>query len=142
MTTKTTTVVGDAPNFPVVDGGGGIGFSIGLTATAVVAGILYFRRKLSRDSTEIIKDRADGKFTQQLMESLEARSAEAKEAWAKFNELNAEVGELRAANAYLKREVDRLVGELAKAQDKLDSVRKDLWELRKSAPDSGHAPLS
>lgn len=144
--TTTAASVAEPAGFPtnMNELGGGV-----LAAAVTMVGmVMYFRRKVSRDNTEIIQDRATGKFTQQLMDELAASRENAKEAWGKFNELNAEVGQLRAEKIYLSKEVDRLTAELTSVQSKLDVVREDLWKLRKAATtrkeaiDSGHAPLS
>lgn len=140
-TTTTTAAVGDAPQFPVAVPSGELAGSIFLAAATVVGGILWFRRKVSRDSTELIKDSSEGKLVKILMDERDTKAAEAKEAWALYNEMVKEHGLLKARNEYLDREVTRLTNELGAVNAKLDEVRQDLYKLRRSVPETGPAPL-
>lgn len=147
MTQKTTTStasVGDPAAFPIV--GGELAGSVIAVAVTVVGGLMWFRRKSSRDSVEIVKDRTEGRLLEKLMDDRDAKAADAKEAWAAHNELVKRNGFLEAENVHLKREVDRLMSELTRLQAEVDKVRADIWELRggkkRGGPESGHAPLS
>lgn len=111
---------------------------------AVIAGIFHFRRKASRDSTEIVKDRAEGQLFAQMMTDREgilkerdaARSSE-REAWDHANKCAVINAKLQSDNEYMQQEIKRLTQMVSELQVTLDQVRNKLQSLA-----SGHLSQS
>lgn len=113
--------------------------AMGITGVfgAVVMGILYLRRKASRDGTEIIKDRTEGKLLEALMSERDRARASEREAWTKVNELSVVNARLESQNEYQKEEIERLRELVEQLQVQFDEVKKRLQHL--SAGATGHS---
>ena len=77
------------------------------------------RRRLSRDNTEVAKDRAEAQFVTQLMQERDRAQQQARDAQAAASAALADrqddaavIGRLRAENEYLIKEIARLDDEL------------------------------
>lgn len=124
---------------------------------AVVSVILHFRRKASRDGTEMVKDRVEGKLIEDLMRDREAilrehereRTATAAEhamireservAWTKHNEVSVENAKLKAENDYQQREIQRLTQAMTELQKQFDEIKLRLQKLAAGA--TGHSGM-
>lgn len=103
---------------------------------AIVASIFYFRRKASRDNTEIVKDRTEGKLFEQMMTDREsilkerdfARSSE-REAWDLANKCAVTNAKLQSDNEYMQQEIKRLTEVVAELRATLDQVQTRLQSL-------------
>lgn len=104
---------------------------------AVVMGILYLRRKASRDGTEIIKDRTEGKLLESLMVERDSARQSEREAWTQVNALSVANARLEATNQYQKEEIDRLRELVDQLQVQFDEVKMRLQQL--SAGATGHS---
>ena len=122
--------------------GGSDGGAIGVTGLlgALIWAILHFRRKASRDGTEIIKDRVEGKLIEELhrdrasvlAERDAARDSE-RSAWTKANDLAVTNASLAAKVEYQQQEIGRLTAMVTELQGTLDEVKRRLQQLSKGA---------
>ena len=70
------------------------------------------RRRLSRDSTEMTKDRTESRFVELMLEERDRALASARDAW-KGAQMSAEaIARLTEQNAYQAREIERLTREM------------------------------
>jgi hypothetical protein len=84
--------------------GGGAG--AGLLGT-----VLMLRRRLSRDSTEMTKDRAEAHIIQTALLERDAARAEARAAWAEHQADAEAIARLTAQNVHQAKEIERLTAE-------------------------------
>lgn len=131
----------------------------GLTGVllAVVSVILHFRRKASRDGTEMVKDRVEGKLIDDMLRDREAllqerereRLATAAEyamireservAWTEHNKVSVENARLKSENDYQQREIKRLTDAMQQLQVQFDEIKLRLQRLAAGA--TGHSGL-
>lgn len=109
---------------------------IGTAFAVLVGAILHLRRKASRDGTEIIKDRTEGKLVETLMLERDGARASEREAWSKHNDLSVRNARLETQNEYLKEEIDRLNKMVAHMQEQFDELKRRLQQLSSGA--TGH----
>jgi hypothetical protein len=85
-------------------------------ATAVIGaagGAAVLRRKLSRDRTEMTKDRVESQFVQLLLQERDEALESAREAW-RVRQVDAEsIARLTSQNLYQQQEIERLKAEFA-----------------------------
>lgn len=140
------------PNIPPAAEG-----AVGIVGTfvTIVGVIMYLRRKLSRDGTEIIKDRAEGHLLSQYIkdrenlmkehdteikaERAEREAAKASErmAWDKANAMAVENARLKSDNEYQQREIARLTAAMNHLQIEFDKIKVRLQALSTGA--TGHS---
>lgn len=108
-------------------------------AGGLLAASFWFRRRMSRDTTEIVKDRAEANLVQTLREERDRAMNEARDAWARRTTDAQRIAGLEAENRYLKQDVDRLSGLVNEMQLRLDMVTSALVSIR---PDIKLPPLS
>lgn len=116
---------------------------VALTLAAVVGAILHFRRKASRDGTEIVKDRTEGQLITDMMKDREAilkdrdgaRESE-RAAWVAHNQVSVENARLKAENEYQQREIARLTKAMEDLQKQFDEIKLRLQQLSRGA--TGH----
>ena len=144
-TTVAQQLVNPAPAFPVTpETAGGIGFTI----ASVIGAVLYLRQRTSRVSLGVQQDRTEGKMLQSALDRAAAAEADAREAWAKANADAGTIGQLRAENDYLKRELAAAQGQITLirqgVQDVGRNVDKVQGALKKTGDnlDSGVVPLA
>jgi hypothetical protein len=97
---------------------------LGFFVSALVGVILHLRRKTSRDGVEILKDRTEGALLKTALEERDNAMRMANEAWAKANSDAGTIGQLKAENEYLKRE-------LVDARAQISAVRRGVQEVGK-----------
>ena len=138
-------LVNPPPAFPVTpETAGGIGF----TVASVIGALLYLRQRTSRVSLGVQQDRTEGKMLQSALDRAAAAEADAREAWAKANSDAGTIGQLRAENDYLKRELAAAQGQITiirqGVQDVGRNVDKVQGALKKTGDnlDSGVVPLT
>lgn len=109
----------------------------------VVSAILHFRRKASRDGSEIVKDRTESELFNNMIKDREgvlkerdaARESE-RTAWNKHNEVSVENARLKTENDYQQREIARLTAAMQQLQVQFDEIKERLQKLAKGA--TGH----
>ncbi|MCA0214665.1 MAG: hypothetical protein LCH79_15995 [Proteobacteria bacterium] len=124
----TTIAVPPASPLPAPPHGDQISWIIG-AAASFIATLLWLRRKTSRDSTEIAKDRAEENLIGTLRAERDRAMAAAAEAWDRRTKDAEEIAGLSAKNAYLEREVARLSTEMTQLQMRLAQVTDALARL-------------
>ncbi len=143
-TAETTKAETQVPSMiPGVSGTAEQAGGVALTLAAVVGFILHFRRKASRDGTEIVKDRTEGQLITDMMKDREAilkdrdaaREAE-RRAWTEHNAVAVENARLKAENDFLQREIVRLTKTVEELQKQFDEVKLRLQSLVRGA--TGH----
>lgn len=85
----------------------------GWTAAVLTAvgGVALMRRRLSRDRTEITKDRVESEFVELLLKERDQALATAREAWRQ-REVDAQsIARLTSQNTFQQAEIDRLLAE-------------------------------
>lgn len=97
---------------------------------AVIAGFFWFRRKTSRDSTEITKDRAEENLVKTLATERDKAMADAREAWARRTQDAEQIARLYLENEYLKRDVATLTQRVGELQTSLDAVMHALSTIK------------
>lgn len=127
---------------------------VGAGALLLVLAIGWLRRRLSRDSSQIEQDRAEGLTAKMLLEvnkalaaENERLSADAREAWSRTNGDAGLIGHLRAENEYLKTQLGAAQATISQIRQgvqqvgqKVDGVQGRLLQASKNI-DSGHVPL-
>lgn len=96
--------------------GGGIGGAVSAAVAGVgglVAAATVLRRRLSRDATEMTKDRAESRFVEVLLRERDEAIAEAREAMRARQANVEDIARLTAENAHQEREIARLTTEFA-----------------------------
>lgn len=124
-----TTIPGLTPTTESAVGIGGV-FAL------IVSFILHYRRKASRDGTEIIKDRTEGKLIETLMVERDTSRTSEREAWTKVNELSVANARLESTNQYQREEIARLKQLVEQLQLQFDEVKTRLQKLSNGA--TGH----
>lgn len=119
VTTSTAVIASFPP--PNASHGDYVGWMVGTTAS-VIAAILWLRRRTSRDSTEIAKDRAEESLIGKLANERDKAMEAAAEAWSRRTEDAKEIAGLRATNEYLKRDIERLTLDVERLSRQLDQV--------------------
>lgn len=87
-------------------------FATALSMLGLGGGAAFLRRRLSRDRTEMTKDRTESRFVELLLEERDRALASAKEAWKGAQMSSEAIARLGAQNAHQAGEIDRLVREL------------------------------
>lgn len=95
-----------------------------------VATLLYFRRKVSRDSTEITKDKAESNLVQTLRDERNEAMNAAREAWDRRTTDAEEIAGLRKENEYLKRDVAKLTTQVDELKAQLAVVFNALRTMK------------
>lgn len=95
---------------------------LGMAVATLVSGVLWLRRRTSRDGVELIKDRTEGKLLQTAIDERDKAMAQARDAWSQRTADAGALGQLRAENEYLKRE-------LAAAQQLVTDIRRGVQEV-------------
>lgn len=104
-------------------GAGGAG-ALGLVGSAALV-----RRRLSRDRTEIVKDRVEGDYVERLLKDRDAALLEAREAW-RVRQVDVEsIARLTSQNLYQAQEIARLGVEMAAFKRLLIRLYPDTREL-------------
>jgi len=89
-----------------------IGWTAVVTAAvSTVGGVALLRRRLSRDRTEMTKDRAESAFITQLLKERDAAVTLARDAWRDRQTDVESIARLQAQNAYQQSEIERLKAE-------------------------------
>lgn len=127
---------------PSTEGAMGVG---GLLAATVWA-IFHYRRKASRDNTEIVKDRVEGDLIANMMRDREAvikerdaAAASERIAWTEHNKVTVENAGLKATVEYQQREIARLTQAMTELQKQFDEIKDRLQKLARGA--TGHTGL-
>jgi hypothetical protein len=81
--------------------------------TAAVGGVAVMRRRLSRDRTEITKDRVESEFLKVLLKERDEALANAREAWQARHVDAESIARLTAQNVYQQAEIERLKHDFA-----------------------------
>jgi hypothetical protein len=97
---------------------------------SAIATLLWLRRKTSRDSTEIAKDRAEQNLVQTLTLERDKAMADAREAWARRTADAEQIAGLKSENEYLKRDVERLGKQVNDLTLRLDMVTSALSTIK------------
>lgn len=133
------------PSFPMDGGTAGI---LGTGVMSLVLGLLWLRRKTSRDGAEIIKDRAEGQLVESLLKDRDAAWAMAREAMLGRDVLSLELGQLRAEVKYLTESLrvsQETIAEIRRGVmsvgQKVDAVQDHMNETSQKLSASGRAPL-
>lgn len=109
----------------------------------VVSAILHFRRKASRDGSEIVKDRTESELFRNMITDREgvlkerdaARESE-RTAWDKANTMAVTNATLQAKVEYQQQEIARLMAMVAEMQATLDEMKRRIQQLSKNS--TGH----
>lgn len=140
-TTKSETQV---PSFlPGVSPTGESAVGVGGLLALVISAILHFRRKASRDGSEIVKDRTESELFRNMITDREgilkdrdAAKASEREAWDKANVLAVTNASQAAKIEYQAQEIARLMAMVSEMQATLDEMRRRIQQLSKNA--TGH----
>jgi hypothetical protein len=81
--------------------------------TAAVGGLAVMRRRLSRDRTEMTKDRVESDFFKVLLKERDEALAQAREAWLARRVDAESIAKLTAQNSYQQAEIERLKHDFA-----------------------------
>lgn len=143
MTKETRAEIPVNPTFSFLPQGTEGALSIGSILALIIGAIFKFRRKKSRDGTEIIKDRTEGKLFTDMMVDREAimkdrdsaRTSE-REAWTRANEVSVENARLTEQNKHQAMEIARLVKAMEELQHQFDEIKVRLQSLSRGA--TGH----
>lgn len=124
---------------------GGIGSIVGGAIFAVV----WFRRWISKEKLESLKDRTEGQMLNESRAERDKALTDAREAWKQLNSQQFQQGQLTAENAFLKRELADLREEMAAIRSGVQAVGRsvDRTKAKLDSTDtrlvnSGFAPLS
>jgi hypothetical protein len=90
-----------------------LGAAIGAAGTAIT-GALLLRRRLSRDNTEIVKDRAEADIVARLVIERDAAVAEAERVRRQHTSDAEAIARLTSENQALAREAERLLSSIRK----------------------------
>lgn len=119
-------LVNPATPFPITGGTAGIA---GFGSLIAALFILWLRRRLSRDASQIVQDRAEGitvktliEVNKSLAEENERVKNEAREAWSYRTEDARRIASLEATNAYLQKELNRLQPAITAAVTALNEI--------------------
>lgn len=82
-------------------------------AAGLVGTVALLRRRLSRDSTEMTKDRAESTIVELLLKERDEAIADARDAWAARAANTEAIARLTAQNAHQAMEIQRLTREMA-----------------------------
>ena len=82
-----------------------------LSMLGLGGGAAFLRRRLSRDSTEMTKDRTESKFVELLLADRDAAMASSREAWKTAQASAEAIARLVAENLHQTNEIHRLVDE-------------------------------
>lgn len=93
-----------------------------------------FRRRLSRDNTEVAKDRAETNLVQTLREERDKAMADAREAWDRRTKDAQAIAKLTTENEYLKRDMQRLEGEVQELKESIEILRNAYTRLAGAPP--------
>lgn len=118
-------------------GDGSAGWLVSV-ALVLAGGFMWLRRRVSRDNTEIVKDRAEGTMLQIALHERDKAMADAREAWKQRTSDAQEIAGLRAKNNYLEEEVTRLRGDIQRANGYLAQV---LQAMRTMNPEFQLVPI-
>jgi len=89
-----------------------IGWTAAATAAVTtVGGVALLRRRLSRDRTEMTKDRVESVFITQLLKERDEAVGMAREAWRDRQVDVESIARLQSQNAYQQAEIERLKSE-------------------------------
>jgi len=81
-------------------------------AVGAAGGVALLRRRLSRDRTEMTKDRVEGEFVQLLLKERDEALERAQEAW-RVRQVDVEsIARLTSQNAFQQGEIERLKSEM------------------------------
>lgn len=128
--------------------------SVGGLLALVVSLLLHWRRKNSRDGSEMVKDRTESELFRNMIVDREgilqdrdaARKSE-REAWDKANALAVVNASQTAKIEYQAQEIARLMGMVAEMQTTLDEMKRRIQQLSKNATgntgfDDPHPPVT
>lgn len=114
---------------------------LGSAAGVIASAFFWVRRRLSRDKTEMLKDRAEEGVIAQLrdlvikvQEERDRAHADAREAWARRTADAELIAAYRAENEYLKRDVQRLSEEVHELQESVAILRSALTRITGAPP--------
>ena len=96
---------------------------------AFITGLLWLRRRTSRDGLEVIKDRTEGKMLQTAIEERDKAMAQANEAWSQRTTDAGTIARLGAENEYLKRE-------LAAAQQLITDIQRGVMGVGRNVDET------
>lgn len=81
-------------------------------AVGAAGGVALLRRRLSRDKTEMTKDRVEGEFVQLLLKERDEALERARDAW-RVRQVDVEsIARLTSQNAFQQGEIERLKAEM------------------------------
>lgn len=114
--------------------------TVGTLLALLVGAILKLRRRVSRDNTEVAKDRAETDLIKNLQtdreqairEREQARESE-RGAWSEANRLAVVNAKLEQQVLYQQQEIDRLTKAVDDLQSALDEVKERLHHLQQGA---------
>lgn len=138
-------LVNPPPAFPVTpETAGGIGF----TVASVIGALLYLRQRTSRVSLGVQQDRTEGAMLERALSRAQAAEADAREAWSRTNADATLIGQLRAENEYLKRELVEARAQITEVRrgfeglgKKVDAAENSLSSAEKKIGESSTTPL-
>lgn len=134
-----------------INGTAGEATSIGFLLSMVAGAIFYVRRRMSRDNTEVIKDRGEGFLVTSFMQDRErlqkeheaevlrlsterdAARASERTAWTTANTTAVENARLQSENEYQQRELTRLTAAMADLQKQFDAIKTQLERLTQNS---------
>ena len=101
-------------------------------AAGAAAGLIYLRRFLSRQSVDLKKDSAEAHLIKTLQEERDRAMAAAEKAWETRAEDAKLIGELSSEVKASRAIIDELKTQLRDMKLNLDSVLKELQEMKES----------
>ena len=118
-----------------------VGWAAAATAAIGAAGgAVALRRRLSRDRTEMTKDRVESEFVTLLLKERDEALASAREAW-RVRQVDAEsIARLTSQNLYQQQEIERLKSEFAafkRLMVRLYPTTRSFFDSDFSKPDLG-----
>lgn len=89
-----------------------LAFATAASMLGLGSGVALLRRRLSRDKTEMTKDRTENSFVELLLEERDRALASAREAWKGAQFSSEAIARLTEQNAHQAREIERLTREM------------------------------
>lgn len=105
---------------------------LGVIVSALVGGIMYMRRRASRDGVRIVEDRTEGTLLKTTLTERNQATADAREAWLRSSADAREIGRLTAENEYLKRELQDARDTITKIRMSVQAVGRNVDTVQKN----------
>lgn len=107
---------------------------------AAVAGLMYLRRKFSRDNVEVAKDRTEGQLLETIMRERNAAVARSDELLAKSAVDAGLIAGLQERNRYLQDELVRVNAAMTRLETQFEELKTTLQKITNESRKPLHIP--